>query len=115
MPNHRHRTLSTFLILALGFQSAVAVTVYYQPVQTLLAAEASQASAVAAGAKYTGIPAYNPVVLQPPAPPGPTLLPTQFTVQLTDAVPQTASKPQDGSFFGFSVEMSVVNQVSKYS
>lgn len=103
------------LLLALGlqFRCGASVTVYYQPAQSQLAAFASQASAVAAGAKYTGLPAYNPVTLIAPAPPGPSALPTKFTIQLANAVPAAASIPQNGSFFGFSVEMSVVNQVGE--
>ncbi|KAH9476922.1 Beta-glucuronidase [Psilocybe cubensis] len=99
------------LALQLQLQPAQSVTVYYQPAQSQLAAFASQASAVAAGAKYTGLPAYNPATLNAPAPPNPTDLPTKFTIQLPNAVPAGASIPHNGSFMGFSVEMSVVNQV----
>ncbi|KAH9476923.1 Beta-glucuronidase [Psilocybe cubensis] len=107
-----HRALFALLGAALGIQSAGAVTVYYPPIQSQLMAEASMSSAVViAGAKYTGLPAYNPTVLQPPPPPDPSTMPTQFTIQLNNAVPPAASKQQNGSFLGFSVEMSVVNQV----
>ncbi|KAF8952441.1 hypothetical protein BDZ97DRAFT_1640845, partial [Flammula alnicola] len=65
----------------------------------------------AASANYTGSAAYNPTVLNPPAPPGPAALPTQFAIQLSGVAPPGASITQTGSFFGFSIEMSVVNQV----
>jgi len=84
-----------------------AVTLYYQPGQTPLA----EATSTAAGAAYTGLAAYNPLVLTPPPPPGPANFTTQFSLPLTNAVPSQASIQQSGSFFGFSVEMSVVNQV----
>ncbi|PPQ81022.1 hypothetical protein CVT26_002903 [Gymnopilus dilepis] len=95
-------------LLHLQIHTANAVTVYYQAgTQAALAAAASPT----AGGNYTGPAAYSPVTLQPPAPPGPTAFPTQFSLQLTNAVPQNASVAQNGSFFGFSIEMSVVNQV----
>ncbi|KAH9476924.1 Beta-glucuronidase [Psilocybe cubensis] len=107
MTTSRGTTLpAVFLLLSFYIQCALCVTVYYQPAQSILMAEASQASVVAAGAKYTGLPAYNPVVLEAPPPPGPSAVPTAFTIPLTNAPPPLASKPLNGSFFGFSVEMS---------
>ncbi|KAG6864519.1 hypothetical protein C0991_008981 [Blastosporella zonata] len=68
------------------------------------------AVSTAAAADYTGAAAYNPTVLTPP--PVPTGLNTQFTLQLQNSVPSNnLSLAQNGSFLGFSVEMSVVNQV----
>lgn len=101
----------TLLVVSLGLQllPCNAVTVYYQPIQSQLAAAAAQAALPAAN--YTGLPAYNPLVLQAPPPPGPTALPTQFNLPVPSAVPAGASIQQNGSFFGFSIEMSVVNQV----
>ena len=71
------------------------------------------ATGTALSANYTGSAAYNPNTLNAPAPPGPAGLPTQFALQLSNIVPPGASIAQSGSFFGFSIEMSVVNQVSK--
>lgn len=88
-----------------------AVTVYY-PVGAQATLGATGAGSGAA-ANYTGAAAYNPTTLTPPSPPGPTAMPTQFAIQPVNAVPPGASIPQKGSFFGFSVEMSVVNQVGK--
>ena len=102
------------LLLSLGVlvSSSQAVTVYYPA-----GAQAPLASGAGSGAaaNYTGAAAYNPTTLNPPPPPGPTAVPTHFSIQPADTVPPGASIPQKGSFFGFSVEMSVVNQVGKFS
>ncbi|KAF9450508.1 glycoside hydrolase family 79 protein [Macrolepiota fuliginosa MF-IS2] len=79
------------------------VTVYYIPGQAPLSA------ATASAATYTGAAAYNPTVLTPP--PVPTDLPKSFTLQLVNGGTAGASIPVPGRFFGFSIEMSVVNQV----
>ncbi|KAH9016813.1 glycoside hydrolase family 79 protein, partial [Lactarius hengduanensis] len=65
----------------------------------------------AAAASYTGAAAYDPTILNPPAVPNPPI-PTQVPVQLTSTggIPNL-SIPQNGGFFGFSIEMSVSNQV----
>ncbi|KAF8816878.1 hypothetical protein BYT27DRAFT_7127069 [Phlegmacium glaucopus] len=95
------------LLLSLGAisSSAQAVTVYSQ------APLAATTTGTAAAGSYTGAAAYNPTTLNPPPPPGPQALTTQFSIQLQNAVPPGASIQQGGSFFGFSIEMSVVNQV----
>ena len=68
---------------------------------------------------YTDEPAYNPVVLAPPALPSP-LPPSQFNVQLAAAADNVFAVPgavnglsiqHTGDFLGFSIEMSVVDQV----
>lgn len=93
------------LLQALG-NAKGSVTVYYQqgqnPFQTT----------TASAANYTGAAAYNPTVLD--APPVPSPLPTNFPIQLTNGGQPGASIPQIGQFFGFSIEMSVVNQVCEY-
>jgi long-subunit fatty acid transport protein len=98
-------------VLLFSSSSSRAVTVYYQ-----VGAQAALASGAGTGAaaNYTGAAAYNPTTLNPPSPPGPTAMPTNFAIQPIIAVPPGASIPQKGSFFGFSVEMSVVNQVGKF-
>ncbi|EDR09602.1 glycoside hydrolase family 79 protein [Laccaria bicolor S238N-H82] len=82
------------------------ITVYYQQGQQPLASGTSSATS----ANYTGAAAYNPTVLNPPAPPNPAIT-TNFAIQLQNGGTPGASIPQTGSFFGFSIEMSVVNQV----
>ncbi|KAH9061953.1 hypothetical protein EDB87DRAFT_1716698 [Lactarius vividus] len=72
-------------------------------------------AAAAAAASYTGAAAYDPTILSPPAVPNPPI-PTQIPVQLTSSggIPNL-SIPQNGGFFGFSIEMSVSNQVCDLS
>ncbi|GLB44465.1 putative glycosyl hydrolase family 79 C-terminal beta domain [Lyophyllum shimeji] len=95
-------------LLALGILQALAgaaaVTIYHQKNNPSATATASSAAA-----SYTGAAAYNPTVLQPPPVPSP--LNTQFVVQLQNGGTPGASIQQSGSFFGFSIEMSVANQV----
>lgn len=86
--------------------TSYAVTVYRQKGQSVLGTATSAASA----ADYTGSAAYNPTVLIAPAPPEPRP-PLQFSIGLPDASTLNLSIPQSGYFMGFSVEMSVVNQV----
>ncbi|OBZ69575.1 Beta-glucuronidase [Grifola frondosa] len=60
----------------------------------------------------TAFSAYNDVVLSPPPLPVP-LPPTQFSISLANQAVDVSglSIPQSGSFYGFSIEMSVANQV----
>ena len=61
---------------------------------------------------HTGVPAHDPTILQAPPIPNPPPA-TQFTLllqQQAQAV-QGLSIQQSGSFMGFSIETSVVNQV----
>jgi hypothetical protein len=71
-------------------------------------------TASANAANYTGAAAYDLTVLNAPAVPNPAP-PTQPFLQLfASSTSQSGlSIPISGSFFGFSVEMSVVNQVRK--
>ncbi|KAF8064386.1 glycoside hydrolase family 79 protein [Lyophyllum atratum] len=82
---------------------AEAVTVYYPQGQNPLA------TTTAAAASYTGAAAYNPTTLLPPPVPSP--LNRQFVIQLQNGGTPGVSIQQPGSFFGFSIEMSVANQV----
>lgn len=67
-------------------------------------------------ARFTSLAAYNDVYLLPPPIPSPAPA-TAFTIN----VPNSASNviglsiPQAGTFFGFSIEMSVATQLSKSS
>ncbi|KAJ3503353.1 hypothetical protein NLJ89_g8477 [Agrocybe chaxingu] len=106
---HSATFIVSFIIQQLAFvQTCTAVTVYYQAGQKPLGGTATDTGVAA---RYTGAAAYNPTTLNPPPPPGPDALPTQFAMQFSNAVPPGASIPQSGAFFGFSIEMSVVNQV----
>lgn len=68
----------------------------------------------AEAAQYTGPAGYDPTVLNPPALPNPAP-PNAFNIQLlnSNADQPGLSIPIPSSFWGFSIEMSVVNQVSK--
>jgi hypothetical protein len=108
------RALTPFLLLfsALTIQPcASALTVYYQIGQHVMATGTGTADA----ANYTGSAAYNPTVLQPPAPPGASAMPTAFGIALSPQVLPGASIMQTGLFFGFSIEMLFINQVCEYS
>lgn len=67
----------------------------------------------AANATYTGMEAYNPTTLTPPPLPSPAP-PNAFNIALTAAPPTGLSIKHNGSFFGFSIEFSVLNQVCEY-
>lgn len=81
------------------------VTVYHQLHQQPLSAVST-----ADAASYTGAAAYDPTVLEPPPPPNPPI-PHTFAIQLQNGGTPGASIQQNGAFFGFSIEMSVVDQV----
>ncbi|KAF8636113.1 hypothetical protein AX17_003816 [Amanita inopinata Kibby_2008] len=101
--------LGPCLLLVLA-HSAYAVTVYHQKGQHPFATTSS----LAPGATYSGPAAYNPTTLVPP--PAPTDLPLQYNLQVQDGpAPPGASIPLLSSFFGFSIEMSVVDQVLGHS
>ena len=103
--------VSLLLLLNTTIQRCSAsITVYYQNGQTPLATVSSTASS----ANYTGLVAYNPLTLNAPAPPAASAFPTNFALQISSTVPSGASIRQNGSFFGFSIEMSVVNQVCEW-
>ncbi|KAK0480722.1 hypothetical protein IW261DRAFT_1137525 [Armillaria novae-zelandiae] len=80
------------------------VTVHYIPGQEPFATTTADPSV------YTGLNAYNPILLNPPPPPDPAPA-TAFFIQLVNGGTPGASIPQPGQFFGFSIEMSVANQV----
>lgn len=89
-----------------------AVTVYGQQAYHFLT-ETATSSGSAAAATYTGAAAYDPTILNAPPVPSPAP-PTQFSLQLSNSVVPGVSIPQSGSFFGFSIEFSVINQVREY-
>ena len=67
-------------------------------------------TASAPSATFTGVAAYNPTVLTPPSIPSPPP-PTAFNINLATGAVNGLSMPQSGAFIGFSIEMSIVNQV----
>ncbi|KAJ7057387.1 glycoside hydrolase family 79 protein [Mycena amicta] len=72
--------------------------------------EAVFATSAAPASEYTGVQAFNPTTLIPPPVPTPAI-PTNIPVTLQKSGTQGLSIAQDGAFMGFSVEMSVTNQV----
>ncbi|KAI0341171.1 glycoside hydrolase family 79 protein [Trametopsis cervina] len=99
--------IRSFLTILCSLVAATnAVTVYNQlPL-------GAQSTSTAAAATYTGNAATDPTKLNPPAPPNP-LPPTQFPLVLmpTSDLVGGISIPAPASFFGFSIEMSVANQL----
>ena len=91
---------------ALFVQSALAVTVYGQ--EPLGATKTLQP-----GSTYTGLPAYDPTTLTPPVI---SPLPSPYFLQLTNDVTAVGgvSIPMQGTFVGFSIEVSVVNQICEF-
>lgn len=66
-------------------------------------------TANAAAASYTGAAAYDTTVLNPPAPP--TDLNKDVPIQLFAGGMDGLSIKQKGSFMGFSIELSVADQI----
>ena len=94
------RILGSLLLLA---HHTLAVTVY--PTNG-----APPTTTLAPGVSYSGPAAFDPVTLNVPA--VPTQFPTKYNIQIANgAAPAGASIPLLSSFFGFSIEMSVVDQV----
>ncbi|KAJ7727095.1 hypothetical protein B0H16DRAFT_1697847 [Mycena metata] len=62
-------------------------------------------------AAYTGVTAYNPGTLAPPPLPTPAVLTNPIPINLQNAGTPGLGIKQKGSFLGFSIEMSVTNQV----
>ncbi|KAJ6590373.1 glycoside hydrolase family 79 protein [Mycena sp. CBHHK59/15] len=94
------RSLAVFLLLVLGAVQCD-VTIYQTNNQA--------AFTTASGAVYSGVAAYNPTSLVAPPVPSPTIM-TAIPIQLSSNTPGISIK-QKGSFIGFSIEMSVANQV----
>ncbi|KAG6329727.1 hypothetical protein ID866_9362 [Astraeus odoratus] len=101
-------TVCPLIVLFLFIRYSLAsVTVYGQ----IPLGQATQTASTDA-ATYTGAAAYDPTVLTPPA------VPQGFSTQLSLSLPATTSnvslsQPLQGSFLGFSIEFSVINQSEK--
>lgn len=93
-----------FCILSALATAQASVTVYQLPL--------GDSTSSADSASYTGAAAYDPTVLNAPGIPNPPAG-NQFSIQLSgsNATQGGLSIPLSGSFFGFSIEMSVANQV----
>jgi hypothetical protein len=76
--------------------------------------EGAVATSTAAPANYTGLQAYNPVVLTPPPLPSP-MPATTFNIAPAGAPPAGSSIKLNGSMTGFSIEFSVLTQVCEWS
>lgn len=105
--------LNSLIVLHFITAAQAAVTVYGQ----VPLAHAAQTSSALGSAPTPTLPAYDDTVLNPPAiPQGEDKAGTAFTLSLQQnrANMFGLSIPQRGDFFGFSIEMSVINQVRKY-
>ncbi|KAF8900143.1 glycoside hydrolase family 79 protein [Gymnopilus junonius] len=107
--------LSFLLLVTLAFLQtcSASITVYHPKDQTVLSADPAAPTGTNSpgSGNYTGPAAFNPTTLIAPSPPGLDALPTSFGIALSNTPPPGASIMHSGSFFGFSIEMSVVNQV----
>lgn len=95
-------------VFAFLAEISLAVTVYQVP----LHAGAPTSTSSAPGASTTVAAAYDPTVLTPPPIPSPAP-PLQFSVQLSTGTANVSALPisSGASFLGFSIEMSVTEQV----
>lgn len=95
--------------------SAAGVTVYTSSSTSHSHEVSTTITSLAAGATYSGLGAYDPLRLTPPAAPSPAT--TAFTMQVP-ASPEAAQAanfevgiPQRGNFLGFSIELSVADVI----
>ena len=110
--------LLSLAALSTHLPHASAVTVYNQDGATVVSAAATQsgaASATATASWLSSLAAYNNVTLTAPALPSP-MPSTAFSITVMNSAQDVNGLgiQQVGDFFGFSVEMSVVTQVSEY-
>lgn len=114
--------LSTFAALAaISYAAAAAAppqfTVYHPHDPNVIVGATTTTSVTApsttpgAAASYTGAAAYDPTTLKAPAPPNPPIT-TSFPIQL--GLGGSLSIPLNGAFMGFSIEMSIAQQISAY-
>ena len=64
----------------------------------------------AAPGVYTGLQAFNPIVLEPPPVPSPPP-PTKFDLRLKNGINLGLSIKQNGTFFGFSIEFASASEI----
>lgn len=94
-------------LLLLSWQAYASVTIYTQ------VTFAGGSANTTATSTYTAAAAYDPTSLSAPAVPSPAPA-TQFPVQLYSGGMQGLSIPQTGAFVGFSVELSVADQICEF-
>ncbi|KAF8217162.1 glycoside hydrolase family 79 protein [Mycena galopus ATCC 62051] len=99
----RIRSLGFFLLLNL-VPCQCEITVYHVNNQAPFTTTSVPA------AEYSGVEAYNPSTLIPPPIPTPAIV-TTIPVQLQNNGTPKLSITQSGAFMGFSIEMSVTNQI----
>ncbi|KAG6818505.1 hypothetical protein H0H93_004435, partial [Arthromyces matolae] len=97
--------------LALCAQAVRAVTVYGQVPLGVTSGLSPTATNGQVLPSPTLAPAYDETILQPPAPPAEQALTFTLNLAATNASVVGLSIMQHGSFFGFSIEMSVVTQI----
>ncbi|GBE86864.1 glycoside hydrolase family 79 protein [Sparassis latifolia] len=107
------------LCLLLSCQIASAVTVYdvqgvFTPGSATTTPDTASGTSVYDPPTYTGVQAaaWNPIILAPPPVPSPPIT-SQFALLLLNSAQEVAnlSIQQNGAFLGFSIEMSVIDQV----
>ena len=98
----------SLLVLSLGLASAQYTV--YQPQQQVIFGGNTNSSIQSL---TTASAAYDPTVLQAPAPPNPPVPTNQF-IQLYSGGMDDLSMPLSGAFFGFSIEMSIATHVRTY-
>ncbi|RDB24343.1 Beta-glucuronidase [Hypsizygus marmoreus] len=103
-------------LLGLGWLStARAVTVYGQipfgQTSALASASSTSGGPVPTGTTSTLLAAYDETILNPPTPPNDQNLRFTLNLAATNASVPNLSIMQHGSFYGFSIEMSVVTQI----
>jgi hypothetical protein len=110
--------LPFFFLFFFFFLSEAADYAIYQPKSQVIFGGSAlhlTATSSASAANFTGAAAYDLTVLTPPPVPNPPI-PSQIPIQLTSSGGiANLSIPQNGAFFGFSIEMSVSNQVCESS
>jgi hypothetical protein len=97
-------------LIPLIFRPVHANVTVYGTLGTYGLSGTTTATPSSAAANYTGAAAYNPTALKAPPIPGPKPA-TSFNIQLKHGGMQGLSIALPSGFFGFSVEMSVLNQV----
>ncbi|KAJ7727084.1 hypothetical protein B0H16DRAFT_1429173 [Mycena metata] len=97
-----------FLALTLFLTLTHATVTVYTPTQVVFTTAPAVSGTPAA---YTGVAAYNPGTLSPPPLPSPTVLTNPIPINLLNSGTPGLGVKQKGSFLGFSIEMSVTNQV----
>jgi len=99
----------SLLVLSLGLASAQYTV--YQPHQQVIFGGNNNSSVQSLTTAASA--AYDPTVLQAPAPPNPPVPTNQF-IQLYAGGMNGLSMPLSGAFFGFSIEMSIATHVRTY-